>query len=192
MSKYHPLGRYLSRQGAREIRLTFGEIEKVLGFELPASARNHRPWWANNPSHVMARVWLDAGYASEQVDMTGERVVFRAIPGRPTGMAEPEQAALELPGAAELLERHGSKSAVMRFLASQGWSTGAIAKLLDVRYQFVYNVLRHEGAVVPQKDAPETLGPDVGPPFFGRLRGTIRVAPGVDLTEPADPDWGSA
>jgi hypothetical protein len=192
MSKYDPLGSYLVRQGAREIRLTFGEIEKLLGFPLPASARKHRPWWANDRAHVMARVWLDAGYVSEQVDMDGEQVVFRATRGRPGGMSEPEQAAFEQPSASELLERYGSKSAAMRFLASQGWSTGAIAKLLDVRYQFVYNVLRQDGTVAPKEDVPETAGPDAGPPFFGRLRGTIRVAPGVDLTEPADPDWGNS
>jgi hypothetical protein len=27
-------------------------------------------------------------------------------------------------------------------------------------------------------------------PLFGALAGTVRVAPGVDLTAPADPDWG--
>lgn len=26
--------------------------------------------------------------------------------------------------------------------------------------------------------------------LYGWLEGTVRVAPGVDLTEPADPDWG--
>jgi hypothetical protein len=29
-------------------------------------------------------------------------------------------------------------------------------------------------------------------PLFGAMKGLIRVAPGVDLTEPADPDWGKA
>jgi len=27
-------------------------------------------------------------------------------------------------------------------------------------------------------------------PLFGLMKGLTRVAPGVDLTEPADPDWG--
>src|ERR1700682_510954 len=27
-------------------------------------------------------------------------------------------------------------------------------------------------------------------PLFGALKGLVRVPPGVDLTEPADPDWG--
>ena len=27
-------------------------------------------------------------------------------------------------------------------------------------------------------------------PAFGALKGTVTIPPGVDLTEPADPDWG--
>ena len=27
-------------------------------------------------------------------------------------------------------------------------------------------------------------------PLFGALKGMVRIPPGVDLTEPADPDWG--
>jgi hypothetical protein len=27
-------------------------------------------------------------------------------------------------------------------------------------------------------------------PMFGALKGLVRVAPGTDLTDPADPDWG--
>jgi hypothetical protein len=27
-------------------------------------------------------------------------------------------------------------------------------------------------------------------PVFGCLKGTVWVAPGVDLTQPADPEWG--
>lgn len=27
-------------------------------------------------------------------------------------------------------------------------------------------------------------------PLFGALKGLVRIPPGVDLTEPADPDWG--
>jgi hypothetical protein len=27
-------------------------------------------------------------------------------------------------------------------------------------------------------------------PLVGWMKGTVRIAPGVDLTEPADPEWG--
>lgn len=42
-----------------------------------------------------------------------------------------------------------------------------------------------------QKDAPPLRARKSGRhPLFGALKGLIRVPPGVDLTEPADPDWG--
>jgi hypothetical protein len=27
-------------------------------------------------------------------------------------------------------------------------------------------------------------------PLIGALKGTVRIAPGTDLTQPADPEWG--
>jgi hypothetical protein len=27
-------------------------------------------------------------------------------------------------------------------------------------------------------------------PMFGALKGLVRIAPGMDLTDPAEPDWG--
>ena len=29
-------------------------------------------------------------------------------------------------------------------------------------------------------------------PMFGALKGLARIAPGTDLTEPADPEWGES
>jgi hypothetical protein len=34
------------------------------------------------------------------------------------------------------------------------------------------------------------LGNDMNHPLIGWMKATVRIAPGVDLTEPADPDWG--
>lgn len=44
----------------------------------------------------------------------------------------------------------------------------------------------------PTKGGPETGGPDAPKQrsLYGWLEGTVRTAPGVDLTEPADPEWG--
>jgi hypothetical protein len=33
-------------------------------------------------------------------------------------------------------------------------------------------------------------GEEPQPSLIGWLKGTVTIAPGVDLTEPADPDWG--
>jgi hypothetical protein len=42
---------------------------------------------------------------------------------------------------------------------------------------------------VPAKHEPAKGGPATRT-LYGWLEGTVRVAPGVDLTAPADPDWG--
>ncbi len=111
--------------------MTFAEIERITGVKLPPKAQHHRAWWSNNPSNnVMTKVWLDAGFQSEQVDMSARRLVFRRV-GK-AGDAEP----LSPPAAA----------------ASAG-ST----------------VWRH--------------------PLCGLLKEVTHVPPGVDLTEPADPEW---
>ena len=76
--------------------MSFEEIERVVGSKLPEKSQLYRAWWSNNPSNnVMTKVWLDAGYRTEQVDMSGRRLVFRRIhrtgePASPTPAAAPE------------------------------------------------------------------------------------------------------
>ena len=80
MAKYAALGEYLRKQLRERVPMTFGDIERVIGAKLPPSARRHRPWWSNNGRNsVMTKVWLDAGFVSEQVDMEGRRLVFRRV-----------------------------------------------------------------------------------------------------------------
>lgn len=78
MSKYEPLTQFLSAQGAQEVPMSFTEIERVLGFNLPTKASGMRAWWSNNPSNnVMTKAWLAAGFITERVDMGSRRLVFR-------------------------------------------------------------------------------------------------------------------
>jgi hypothetical protein len=80
MSKYDALGTFLKSQRNDRVPMSFAEVERVTGGKLPPSAVKHRPWWSNNPNNsVMTRVWLDAGFESEQVDMAGRRLVFRRV-----------------------------------------------------------------------------------------------------------------
>jgi len=77
MSKYDPLFDTLSASHTTIVPMTFDEIEKILGFELPPS-KLHRAWWSNNASNnVMTNSWLEAGYKTESVDIPGEKLVFR-------------------------------------------------------------------------------------------------------------------
>jgi hypothetical protein len=65
MSKYEPLRQYLYKQTVGQLVLTFKEIERIIGADLPASASRPQ-WWENptdpNTSHVQAKAWLTAGY----------------------------------------------------------------------------------------------------------------------------------
>jgi len=78
MSKYESLSQFLaSAQGATK-RLSFAEIERILGFKLPKSAYKHEAWWSNNATgHSHARAWLEAGWRTEGVDLAGRKVTFQ-------------------------------------------------------------------------------------------------------------------
>ena len=85
MSKYEPLTQFLAAQRDEEVPMSFGEIEQVLGFPLPAKASGLRAWWSNNAANnVMTRAWLAAGYVTERVDMGSRRLVFRKADAVPT------------------------------------------------------------------------------------------------------------
>lgn len=90
MAKYDALGPFLRGHSTREVPVTFSEIENVIGEKLPPSAYVHRPWWSNNPSNsAMTKVWLDAGFRTERVDMAGKKLVFRRVHERSFGESAP-------------------------------------------------------------------------------------------------------
>ncbi len=78
--KYAPLYRHLiSARITPEWRTTFGELEAILGFSLPDSARLHRPWWSNSKQgggHSHALAWQAAGWRTREVDLEAETLVF--------------------------------------------------------------------------------------------------------------------
>ena len=78
-STYAPLHRYLSERPSQVVAMSFAELERILGRALPASARRHRAWWANETAgtHSHARSWTGAGYDVVSVDLRSERVAFR-------------------------------------------------------------------------------------------------------------------
>jgi hypothetical protein len=87
MSKYQPLTAFLKQAKGRNLRLSFDEIEGILGFSLPAS-KQYAAWWSNSATNnTMTNAWLSAGYKTEQVDVSGEHVTFRAE-GTPDSPAE--------------------------------------------------------------------------------------------------------
>jgi hypothetical protein len=92
MTKYEPLGDYLRKQRGSEVCMTFAQIERVIGGKLPPSQHN-RAWWSNNPwNNVMTKVWLDAGFVTEQVDIEGRKLVFRRVTKEHTPMGQFDEA----------------------------------------------------------------------------------------------------
>ena len=84
--KYAALFLHLCALEARRWRTTFADIEGLLGFALPNSARVHRPWWANqtNGGHSHALAWQAAGWRTSQVDLHGESLVFVRLAAAPS------------------------------------------------------------------------------------------------------------
>jgi len=79
--RYAALTRYLEQQAIREVRLSFHQIEAIIGASLPPSARSHQPWWANTTTHTQAAAWLSAGWRTRLLSLAGEHVTFfKALP----------------------------------------------------------------------------------------------------------------
>ena len=79
MSEYEALKNYLESLPyyQREAAFSFAELEKVLGRELPPSARKYRPWWGNEysiESHSQAQAWIQAGWKVDTVNLKEEWV----------------------------------------------------------------------------------------------------------------------
>lgn len=80
MGKYEPLERYLRDHRLHRWRPSFPEIEKLLGFKLPASAYRHPAWWSNDSTgHSHALAWLDAGWRTEEVDLASGKLTFTRV-----------------------------------------------------------------------------------------------------------------
>ncbi len=81
-SKYAPLAEYLQAIPGKQdkIRLSFQEIEEIIGDELPPSAYTHRSWWANDSvGHVQSKHWLDAGWKVGYRNMSRKEISFVRI-----------------------------------------------------------------------------------------------------------------
>jgi hypothetical protein len=139
MSKYDPLRAHLIRDGRARITMSFFEIEQVLGFSLPGSARHHRAFWSNNPDNsVITRAWREAGYRTAQVDL----------------------------------------------------ASGSLAFVSDARAGETEGANCMAEALAAFDSTPPEMTTAVRHPAFGCMQGTVTLPPDVDLTDPADPEWG--
>jgi CBS domain-containing protein len=78
-SKYAPLADHLANQPKNQERLvkSFSEIERIIDAPLPAAAREHRAWWANDSqNYAQAWQWLKVNWRVVSINMTNEKVTF--------------------------------------------------------------------------------------------------------------------
>jgi hypothetical protein len=76
---YAPLAEHLGSLESSYAELSFAEIERILGRPLPASARRHRAWWANESkgTHSHAAAWTSMSWLVDGVDFNRGTVHFR-------------------------------------------------------------------------------------------------------------------
>lgn len=97
MSKYNPLSDRLAGHPANEWQASFAEIEEVLGFPLPKSARTGKSWWSGvDKPH--AKAWSTHGFEAD-VDHARSLVTFRR-----SGAAAPAVVETVLPAIGERAE----------------------------------------------------------------------------------------
>ncbi len=77
--EYQALHKYLHDRFADRIVLTFSEIEDIVGFRLPADAREQQGWWvgddATQAPSAVADAWTQAGRTAT-VNMVSQSVAF--------------------------------------------------------------------------------------------------------------------
>jgi hypothetical protein len=75
MSKYSGIAEFLKRRD-KELILSFDDVAALVDGGLPSSAFEYTAWWANDASHVQAKVWLDAGWETRTPNLIGKKVTF--------------------------------------------------------------------------------------------------------------------
>lgn len=90
MSKYDTLKQFLLSLEESSIKLSFSEIEEILGCKLPPSANLYPAWWSNDKHHhPHAQAWMKAGFLTKDVDFEKKTVVFYKSKNASLAMHQP-------------------------------------------------------------------------------------------------------
>lgn len=75
--KYTPLTLYLSQKAKwkRWIKLSFSQIEGIIGNELPPAAHKNSEWWTKKNS-LQSKAWLRIGWNIKEVEPKEKTVIF--------------------------------------------------------------------------------------------------------------------
>lgn len=75
-AKYRGLAEYLLSSNETRVTLSYSQIEEILGFALPDTARKFKQsYWANTETHSYASSWMAVGYKT-RVDSDSDTVTF--------------------------------------------------------------------------------------------------------------------
>lgn len=76
MNKFENLTNYLKEKNEDTIKMSFSNIENIIGFPLPESASKHRAYFANVFDHSISKAWMEAGYRSSNVNIYNKTIEF--------------------------------------------------------------------------------------------------------------------
>ncbi len=76
MGRLDPLTQYLEQADTGSVRLSFVQIERLIGAALPESARRHPAFWSNSDQNSYATAWKAAGFVASRAGVGPEEVVF--------------------------------------------------------------------------------------------------------------------
>ncbi len=76
-TKYGPLVAYLATQRESPVECTFAEIEGIIGFPLPRTARTVAGFWTDQ-RRMHVRAWEEAGWRA-RLDFPNRQVIFRSL-----------------------------------------------------------------------------------------------------------------
>lgn len=77
MSKYAAITEYLRKSTNDKETLSYKDIERILGEELPATAYKHRAFWANT-GRVASQTWISAGWKAGALKL-GDSITFQRV-----------------------------------------------------------------------------------------------------------------
>jgi len=80
-AKYEPLKGYLKFRAAftNSVKLSFAQIDGIIGDNLPIEAYRSENWWTNSPENAHANAWLEAGWETREVNLKEGYVIFQKI-----------------------------------------------------------------------------------------------------------------
>jgi hypothetical protein len=90
MAKYDPLFVYLKTNRQQTVKLTFAQLQSIVGL-MPPESRRDKAWWASSKFRPtpQAKSWTDAGYEVTGIFL-GDFIVFEKVTAKDEPEADPQ------------------------------------------------------------------------------------------------------